>query len=709
MRLLRLELKRFGRFEDYTIDCADGINVLLGDNESGKSTVVAAVCAALFDDPAQLQNEMRRYNHWASEHPFLLHLEFEANGKVFHLTKDISTQLTLLEDISSGTKWNNQRDVQAQVAAALGFGEKEFFLASACAQQGDLAGVSRAVNLVKDKLERLINSNKDEVLASRLLERLSTRIAALEGKGDGAGEIAQLEKKIAGWQAELQTCKGKTAELLEYRNRVYTNAVELQKTEQRFNDQHERFRKSKLAFEAAQVLDKDRELYMDLSRKTLEAQDIKNQITSKKDTLKSLIRIERADQRSCEGLATQKQVYEGRVQDCEARVTEAHEKAQEATPKSWYRYVTIAALIGALGAAAVWYFLRDPLLLGSAAAALIVSGSALALWFSAKGAYAQALRVHDDAKRRLEEERENLRKNSETLDALLRRFKAKDVDELAEKYEQYRDLDRDIKAMVSRYESIIGENNLKDLELDLARMNERMAEQQQIFDQHRAYAVTERDLEELQREVAELDKKLTRLRDEGTLAGHKLEFLESGTDIMAPLQERIEDGQRKLEAFRREAEQLKIVARYLEEARRKVLKSSIEMLEDEASAILSQITIGTWNKVRLDRHHLTCEISHDGVGWRSAADHLSRSASDALYLALRLALVKVLCGDNRPPLIFDEPLVNLDAMRRKEALRILRQFAANYQVLLLTADESAREAGDQFRHLGSLTRQVATV
>ncbi len=709
MRLLRLELKRFGRFEDYTLEFADGINVLMGDNESGKSTVVAAIVAALFDDPAQLQNEMRRYNHWASEHPFLLHLEFEAGNKVYHLTKDISTQITLLEEVGSGTKWNNHRDVQAQLAHALGFTEKEFFRSSACTAQGDLAGVTRAADLIKDKLERLINSNKDEVLASRLLERLTSRIAALEGHAGAPGDIAHLEAKVADWQTELQSCKTKTAELLELRNRVYANAVDLQKCEERFTQQHEHFRKSKLAFEAAQALDKEREGYLDLNRKTLDAQDIKNQITTKKETLKSLTRIERADLRSCEALATQKQVYEGRVQDCEERVTEAHDKAQEATPKSWSRYVGIAGLVAVAACVGVWYAMRDPLLLGSAGAALIVAAASFALWFSAKNEYRQALVKHDEAKRRLEEERENLRKNSETLDALLRRFKAKDVDELAEKYEQYRDLDRDIKNMVARYESIIGENNLKDLELDLARMTERMNEQQQIFDQHRAYAVTERELEDLQREVAELDKRQTKLREEAVTLGHKLEFMESGTDIMAPLQERVEDGQFKLDAMRREAEQLHIVARYLEEARRKVLKSSIEMLEDETSAILSQITIGTWNKVRLDRHHLTCEISHDGVGWRNAGDSLSRSATDALYLALRLAIVKVLGGESRPPLILDEPLLNFDTMRRREALRVLRQFAGNYQVIFLTTDESISDAGDQKRHLGSLTRQVATV
>ena len=84
---------------------------------------------------------------------------------------------------------------------------------------------------------------------------------------------------------------------------------------------------------------------------------------------------------------------------------------------------------------------------------------------------------------------------------------------------------------------------------------------------------------------------------------------------MAPLQERIEEGDRQLRLLRAEAETLSIVARYLEEARRRVLKSSIEILEDEASQILRALTNNQWQRVKLDRHTLAAEITADGDNW----------------------------------------------------------------------------------------------
>lgn len=709
MKILRLEIKRFGRFEDQTIEFADGINIVIGGNESGKTTIAEAICAVLFEDPARLTPTISRFAYWQSEHPFLLHLEYISENRHYRLTKDVSTELSMLEEVETGTRWNSHKEVQEQIYKALGFNERDFFEATAFLRQGDLARVNRHANLVKDKLERLFNSNKDEVLASRLLEKLGVRVHELEGNDSQGGEIAQLQKRLIGLEAELQTSKSKTAELLETRKRVHANNVELRDSQLRFDDQHERFKKSKLAFEASQNLEKERELYLDLARRTREAQEIKNMITSKKDTLKSLTRIERADLKACESLATQRTIYEGKVQDFEQRLERERESIDQATPKSWYRYIVGGALVAVAAAVIVYLNAKDPLFLASAGAAFVVAISAAGLWFSGQRAFSTAQAKYSEVKTRLEDERETLHKNVETLDALLRRFKVKDVDEMAESYEQYRDLDRDVKNMVVRYEAILGENNLKDLEIDLAKITEKMNEQGKILEQYRSYAVSAADLEELQREVADLDRKLTRLREEAKMLNHKLEFLESGTDIMAPLQERIEDVKRKVELLRNESEQLKIVTRYLEEARRKVLKSSIELLEEESSSYLSALTAGTWSKVRLDRHNLSCEISPDGINWYKSEDSLSVSAADSLHISLRLAMVKVLANDRKPPLVMEDPFVNLDRVRRSEAERALRTISEDFQVIFLTADQHYRDFGDHVHELTASAHRTATV
>ena len=74
---------------------------------------------------------------------------------------------------------------------------------------------------------------------------------------------------------------------------------------------------------------------------------------------------------------------------------------------------------------------------------------------------------------------------------------------------------------------------------------------------------------------------------------------------------------------------------------------------------------------------------------RSAADwvpvtELSQGTLDIVYLAARLGLVRLVTGDRRPPLVLDDPFVTLDDARAPRALALLREIAADFQVIYLT-------------------------
>ena len=161
--------------------------------------------------------------------------------------------------------------------------------------------------------------------------------------------------------------------------------------------------------------------------------------------------------------------------------------------------------------------------------------------------------------------------------------------------------------------------------------------------------------------------------------------------ILAPLEERIAEGEQEIAFLRQEAEQAEIMLRYLEEARRKVLKSSVERVEEQASQLLNQLTGGQWRKLELDRNSLEWQISRDEKNWHSALSSLSTGTKECACLALRLALVRVLCAESRPALICDEPFMLLDQQRSQQAANILREFASEYQVILLTTDGNFKE------------------
>lgn len=73
---------------------------------------------------------------------------------------------------------------------------------------------------------------------------------------------------------------------------------------------------------------------------------------------------------------------------------------------------------------------------------------------------------------------------------------------------------------------------------------------------------------------------------------------------------------------------------------------------------------------------------------------LSCATREQVYLAARLALTRLLWPDELPPIMLDDPFVNFDAQRRRQAVQVVCELAAGAQVLLFTCDEDYDEFAD---------------
>ena len=97
MRITRLRLVDFRRFSDVELDFSPGLNLIRGPNESGKSTIVGALVAALFDKPdTSTVNGMRNLRWWSEDQP-LIELDFTDDDGEFRLTKDFGAKKVILE------------------------------------------------------------------------------------------------------------------------------------------------------------------------------------------------------------------------------------------------------------------------------------------------------------------------------------------------------------------------------------------------------------------------------------------------------------------------------------------------------------------------------------------------------------------------------------------------------------------------------------
>ena len=93
MRICELILKNFGKFTGRSISLSDGIHILYGENESGKSTVHTFIKGMLFGlergrGRASVNDTFSRYEPWENPNYYAGVLRFEVGGKHFVIDRN---------------------------------------------------------------------------------------------------------------------------------------------------------------------------------------------------------------------------------------------------------------------------------------------------------------------------------------------------------------------------------------------------------------------------------------------------------------------------------------------------------------------------------------------------------------------------------------------------------------------------------------------
>jgi uncharacterized protein YhaN len=109
---------------------------------------------------------------------------------------------------------------------------------------------------------------------------------------------------------------------------------------------------------------------------------------------------------------------------------------------------------------------------------------------------------------------------------------------------------------------------------------------------------------------------------------------------------------------------------------------------------LATASDGRYRRVRVDDKTLDIEVHAPERGDRVPVAALSQGTLDLEYLIARLGLVRLVTGDRRPPLVFDDPFITLDDARAKRALELLKGIAPVFHVIYLTTSDRYDGAAD---------------
>ena len=97
MKIEKLEIRNFGKMQNRTLEFSDGIQLISGENESGKSTVHTFIRSMLFGmtrgrGRAAKNDVYSRYEPWENPAYYAGEMVFESGGKRFRLTRNFGRQ-----------------------------------------------------------------------------------------------------------------------------------------------------------------------------------------------------------------------------------------------------------------------------------------------------------------------------------------------------------------------------------------------------------------------------------------------------------------------------------------------------------------------------------------------------------------------------------------------------------------------------------------
>ena len=704
MRIKRLQLRDVRRYVELDIDLAPGLTVVRGPNEAGKSTIQRAIELALTRRATSASADLDALKRWdsaADARPEIL-LEFDEedddgvrSGK---LTKAFRGSRGSVDLDYDGQAINDPTLADQVLAELTGIPSEGFFRSTASVRHHEVAVVDRDEAALRDRLQAsLSGADRGTSRARRKLDRalheLNTRgdknpgrlkqaeaTVALETEAANAGEagLAALERDrdalVVARTARTadEAHRDETRSLLEKARQAERLTAERDAAQERFG----RFRT------AVQVRDELEELRG--------SHPSRNPLSVLRKTVERLRELD------------------GRMRELRAMLSGEIEVRYEVAapePSSW-RPVAVAAVAAIL----------IGLIIAGASAINAISipfGVYVGLIFAAVGAL---LAFVGRRQRRSAQSFEQQRSLQES--EIDRRLRGRSLleQELTEREVVFANelSGLELPDMVAAEELLkaeeehVGQIDRLTAQLDglvgreppetLAAIRDAAAleadQKSSALDALGPIAKEPRARERLEGEVAEAERSLETARDAEAAAKARVDANTVDAEEVAAHVERLAEAREAQAAAERRARVYAATLRGIDEAERATMRRATRYLERTMVRDIERVTEGRYRRVRVNDQTLGIELYAPERGDWVDVSSLSQGTLDLVYLAARLGLVRLVTGNRRPPLIFDDPFVTLDDGRAARALMLLREISRDFQVIYLTTSERYDSAAD---------------
>ena len=708
MRLKRIELKNFKRLVDFPAQFSPGINVVKGSlNEVGKSTLLEGIIVALFHNPKSTAKELKDYASWGSTKQFRTSLEFEERGNKYLLEKDFDKGTIRLTCDNTREELDTFKEISQRIAELLGTKSDDLFLCSSCIRQSQVSEISSGKKQITESLEEVVMGGKESTFAWQVVQKLDGKVAEMKR---GLDKLASNPGILASLRSKIQGTSQRYSDVKEEVSKVETKKIELVEASKQLAMVKEQYENARA------LLDKNRqrkEIEASIQRSVKDYDGVEKLLSNVKKLREDSEKANRAlgaaegfrDKQELSGFRRELDAVQNRreiigkdLAQREGELAEAKEKLGKRKSVVFFgsaKGIAAAAAILAVGVVGVMvgpsYFLS-----------LIILGAALLT----VSAWARIAVTRDKTsilviERRIQDMRKGLDDLSKSEQEVLAEAKCNTIAEFNEKERDFHDwLDKKNSAELQLKGMLDGKTveEIEEQKLGLAR--KLATEEAKLTDDLKQTYLGPEEYVALGRKVENSEKRRAELERQKSRCEIIIEQARFNIEDQIRLEEELEELQETLKHEDKKVRVYGLASEFLSRARTDVLSSVEEALEHEIQEHLAVFTNGKYSRVKVNKEGLEFWVYSDEKGDWVRPEELSGGAIDEFYLAFRLALVKLIFGDKKPPLILDDPFVNFDSVRLANTLNLFKTLASDYQIIIFTLGDLYDKVADKIILLG---------
>lgn len=681
MKIKNIKVNAYGNIENKDINLEEGINIIHGANESGKSTLLNYIISIFYgisrNKDGKVLSDYEKYKPWNSNE-FSGRISYKLeNGEKYEIFRDFNKKNPKiyndkLEDISYRFE-TDKKDGSKFFIEQMGI-DKQMYLSTVVSTQEEVRLDEKNQNMLIQKIANLAGTGEDNVSYKKALIKLQEKIR------DEIGTNKTSQKPINIIEKEIVEINNKIVETEKYRNRKYEIDAE---KEQILSELKKLEQQKQILQELQNSMKSEEETKnrLEIREKNRKDNIAKiNELTNQKNTINAESeRVQSAKNHLQDIIKGHKENIEKLNSEIEKIANEKEETQEKEKPSISFIVITVVLAIALICSIIL---IKNYIVSGILGVAIIAN---IVFYVINKNKQkVNKAKLREKINQEKQYKREKLENQKQQIIANVNTTEK----ELEKQEEEEKQVNSELSMLKGQI--ILLEKNNEKITEEIEQDNKAIKEEsnknkQQIIEKYKDKNINDLlYINDYQNYISKIEETINNNRIR--IKGLEIEYntIVPQLDEMVVLEEKREADKEKLAELREKESIINIAIENLMDAYEEMKTTITPKFTKNLSESIQKISSNKYNKVTINDENGM--IIENNRGEYVEAIKLSTGTIDQLYLALRLSMIDELSKENLP-IILDESFAYSDNNRLKNMLQYLTSDLNNHQTIIFTCTD----------------------